>query len=71
MPTANSLLERSLLNALRRISAYSSPDHLRRNSGKEYGLDSAESIEMAYDNVIAEAKNAVRGVRLGKDAANG
>lgn len=42
---------------------YQSPDQLRRNSGKEYGLDYEEALEMAYENMQQTAKEAVRGVR--------
>lgn len=64
MPVARTPLERKLLEALKRISQYDHPDKLRKRSERDYGLDAGEAIEMAYENVIAEAKNAVRGVRL-------
>lgn len=41
---------------LRRISEYSSPDELRNDAADEYGLDYEEALEMAYENVIREAK---------------
>jgi hypothetical protein len=53
-----------LYNALKRISAYASPERLHRCAEKEYGVRGSEAIEMAYENVIAEAKDALRGFRL-------
>lgn len=48
--------------ALRRISAYQSPERLRRSSEKEWGLSADEAIEAAYENVIQEAKDGLRGI---------
>lgn len=53
-----------LYDALRRIASYDSPEKLRRNSWRVYGLDEpSEAIEFAYENVLAEAKAAIRGMR--------
>ena len=53
-----------LYDALRRIASYDSPEKLRRNSWRAYGLDDpSEAIEFAYANVLAEAKAAIRGMR--------
>jgi hypothetical protein len=53
--------------ALQRIKAYQSPERLRKRSGKDWGLDDGnEAIEMAYENVLHEAKNGLLGVRLPK-----
>ena len=53
-----------LYDALRRIASYDSPEKLRRNSWRAYGLDDpSEAIEFAYENVLAEAKAAIRGMR--------
>jgi hypothetical protein len=52
-----------LHGALKRISAYQSVETLRRHSRRDYGLDAEEAIEMAYENVIFEAKAAIKGVR--------
>lgn len=54
--------------ALKRITAYMTPAQLRRNSEREYGLDHAEALEMAYENVIDEAREALRGYRKPKPA---
>jgi hypothetical protein len=64
MPVARTPLELKLLSALKRISSYDHPDKLRKRSHRDCGLDANEAIEMAYENVIAEAKNAIHGVRL-------
>lgn len=49
--------------ALKRIRQYMTPAQLRRAAEKQYGLDHAEALEMAYENVIEEAKAALRGYR--------
>lgn len=49
--------------ALKRITAYTTVAQLRRAAEKQYGLDHAEALEMAYENVIGEAKHALRGYR--------
>ena len=56
-------LELRLHAALKRIASYDPPERLARRSEKDYGLSPEEAIEMAYENVIQEAKNAIKGVR--------
>lgn len=63
MPVARTELELKLLGALRRIASYDTPDRLRKNSVNDWGCDFEEAIEMAYENVQAEAERAIRGVR--------
>lgn len=46
--------------------AYQTTDQLRRNSEREYGLAFEEALEMAYENIQAEAANATRGKRRPK-----
>lgn len=61
--------EQRYFDALRRIArGYQTPDQLRRNSEKEYGVRYEEALEMAYENLQAEAKCAIRGKRRPKDA---
>jgi len=62
--TITTELELYLFAALKRITAYQSPDRLRRIADKEYGLAANEAIEMAYENVIEEARSAVKGIRV-------
>lgn len=52
-----------LYDALKEISRYAPPENLRRNSERAYGVGGDEAIEMAYENVIATAKHAIRGMR--------
>jgi hypothetical protein len=47
----------ALRNHLRRISLYQSTEKMRRDSEKDWGLPFEEALEMAYENVIQEAKN--------------
>lgn len=49
--------------ALKRIAKYESPEWLRRNSERRYDLSYEEALEMAYDNIRAEAQSAIRGKR--------
>lgn len=52
-----------LYDALKRISLYTPSDRLRRTAERDYGLSPNEAIEMAYENVINEARSAIRGMR--------
>lgn len=56
-----------MLVALKRISKYSSVQQIQRHSQRLYGLQSDEAIEMAYENVIAEAKAGMKHVRMPRD----
>lgn len=55
-----------MYNALKRITQYQSPERLRRTSQKQLGLEYEEALEYAYENVIADAKHGLKGVRLPK-----
>lgn len=57
--------------ALTVIANYAPPARLRKQAQREYGLDPDEAIEMAYENVIAEAKAALRGVKKPKPEDGG
>ena len=58
--------EMQYFRVLKRISTYTEPDKLRRSAEKQYGLSGDEAIEMAYDNVLNEARLAVKGKRKPK-----
>ena len=59
--------EQLYFDTLKRIAkGYKTPDQLRRQSQKEYGLDYAEAIEMAYENLQAEASRVIHGKRRPK-----
>lgn len=50
--------------ALRRIAFdYNTAQQILRGSERHHGVDAAEALEMAYENVQGLAKHAVRGVR--------
>lgn len=55
--------EQRYYDALKRIARYDSPEKLRRSGETDYGLEPEEVIEMAYENVIEEAKAAIKGQR--------
>jgi len=52
-----------MLNALKKIKAYQTPDRLRKDSEKDWGLDFEEAIEMAYENIQGEAAFASKNVK--------
>jgi len=54
--------ELRMFNALKTITRYMSPDKLRREADK-YGLEYEEALEMAYENVLQTAKDAIKGMR--------
>ena len=62
-------LEHKLYAALKRIAAYQSPDRMRRASEKDWSVGYEECLEMAYENIQQEAKNATKGLRVSKVAA--
>jgi len=51
---------------LKRITQYQTVSQLRKASKAQYGLDFDEAIEYAYENIIAEARAGLSGVRLPK-----
>jgi hypothetical protein len=53
-----------LYDALAMIArGFQTPAQLRRQCQREYGLDYAEALEMAYENMQEVAKLALKGVR--------
>ena len=58
-----SAAEKRFHAALVRISKYMTPKKLHRKSEMLYGIEGHEAIEMAYENVLAEAKSALIGYR--------
>ena len=60
--------------ALKRITNYQSITHLRLHSERDWGLPYQEALEMAYENVLEEARQAVGRrkmprVKIDKDGA--
>lgn len=55
--------EARYFDALKRISSYQSVAHLRKHSERDWGLSFEEALEMAYENVIDDARRAVKGRR--------
>lgn len=55
--------QQRMYTALKRIANFTPAGRLKRNAEKEYGLSGGDCIEVAYENVIAEAKQAIRGLR--------
>lgn len=64
MPASSwSTREQRLYGALKRISVYESAARLHKNAERDYGLSGNEAIECAYENVLQEAKAAIKGMR--------
>ncbi len=55
--------EQRYYDALRRITQYQSVERLRKHSEKDWGLNFEEALESAYENVIDDARRAVKGRR--------
>lgn len=55
--------EQKLYDALKRISQYDPPERLHKRSECDWGLPADEAIEMAYENVLEEAKSTIRGMK--------
>ena len=49
-----------MLDTLKRIAKYDSPERLKKNSWDDRGCNPAEAIEMAYENIQAEAKEVIK-----------
>lgn len=63
MATVKTELEIKLYGALRRIAReYRSSESILKKG--DAGLSGEETLEYAYDNIQAEAANAIRGVRV-------
>ena len=58
----NKLLK--LYDALKHITEYIPPAKLHRIAEKQYGLSGEEAIEMAYENVLQEARIAIKGMKV-------
>ena len=50
-------------DALKLITNFGDTDWLRKNGESAYGLTYEEVLEMAYDNVLQEARKALHGRR--------
>jgi hypothetical protein len=58
--------EQRLYDALKRITLFMPPDKLRKVAERKYGLSEDEAVAFAYENVLAEAKCAIKGMRRPK-----
>ena len=56
--------QQRMFDALKKITReHMTPDQLRRAAERDYGLSYTEALEMAYENIQAEAKAAIKGMR--------
>jgi hypothetical protein len=51
-----------LKSVIQRIAAYQSPEELQAKSEEDWGLEYAEALEMAYENILLEANEALQKV---------
>lgn len=59
--------EQIYFDALKKIARdFETPDRLRKMAERGYGLDAAEAIEMAYENMQILAADTIRGKRRPK-----
>lgn len=67
MATLSIEAQQKLYDALKKIAReFQSPDQLRRNAERDYGLSVSEALEMAYENIQTLAADTIRGVRRPK-----
>ena len=67
MAVARTPLEIKLHGALQKIAVqYDSAARLRKVAETHWGVSADEAIEMSYENIQAEAKAAIKGVRVSK-----
>jgi hypothetical protein len=58
--------EQRYFDALKRITNYQTTAQLCRRAG-QYGCEYVDELEMSYENIQQEAKNAIKGRRRPKD----
>lgn len=61
-PKQKEQFNRMHMTLLRIAKGYKTPAKIQRD--KESGLDYVEHLEYAYENIQAEAKGAIKGVKL-------
>jgi hypothetical protein len=61
--------EQRMYDALKRITIYMNPQALARQCERKYGLEYHEALEMAYENVLQEAREAILGMRRPKSGS--
>jgi hypothetical protein len=50
-------------DALKRITCYAKPEWIRKHGEGTWGLPGEECLEMSYENIQAEAREAIKGRR--------
>lgn len=56
--------EQRMYDALRRIAKeFQTPSQLQRSSERQYGLEYAEALEYAYENIQQLAQQTIKGMR--------
>jgi hypothetical protein len=51
--------ESRYFDSLKRITKYQTVEHLRKHSLRDWALNFEEALEMAYENVIEDARRAI------------
>lgn len=53
-----------MLSTLKMISkGYASPEKLRKDCEKEYGLEYHETLEISYENILNDARYGCKGIK--------
>lgn len=63
--------EMAYYDALKRITMYDPPERLRKRAERDYGLSGNEAVDMAYENVLNEARMAIKGRKRPRSLAQG
>lgn len=53
-----------MLSTLRTIASYQTPEQLQKGSEADWGLSYHEALEMAYENVLEEARRGALRIRF-------
>lgn len=63
-PASNAWINNKLMTSAQKKQFNQTPEKMRRDCKKNYGLDFEETIEMAYENIQEVAKRASKGLKL-------
>lgn len=56
-----------MFDALKAITQYQKPKKLKERSWDDYGVGPEDAVEMAYENVLDEARLGIKGMRRPKE----
>lgn len=65
-PKQQEQFTRMYLTLQRIAKDYMTPEQLRKKTDKIYGLNYTEALEMSYENIQEEARQAIQGIKKPK-----